>query len=436
MMQPRSDAETFALRSPEQRQAEFRKYPANHWYAYEHEWKHWRRSDQAEPEGAWRVWLVMAGRGFGKTRMGAEWIRGLAENNAGLRIAIVGATAAEVRSVMVEGECGLLAVAPTGMRPTFEPSLKRLTWKNGTIAELYSAAEPDGLRGGQHDYAWADEIAKWDKGEAAWDNLMLGLRRGAHPRVVATTTPRPVPLIRRLVKEAGVVRRGGATRDNISNLSASFITTMNDTYGGSRLGRQELEGELIDAVEGALWQRSWIDGGRVLRAPDLVRVVVGVDPPASATGDACGIIAVGLGKDGRAYVLGDHSASGLSPQGWAQAVATAAARWSADKVIAEKNNGGDMVESVLRGADVHMPVRLVHAAHGKVTRAEPVASLYEGGKIAHAGAFPELEDELCGFVTGGYEGPGRSPDRADALVWAVTELMLGKGRMEPRIRGF
>lgn len=436
-MQSRSDAETLALLSPEQRAAEFKKFPASYWYAYEHEWTYWRRTDQAEPEGDWRVWLVMAGRGFGKTRMGAEWVRGLAERTAGLRIAIVGATAAEVRAVMVEGECGLLAVAPNGKRPIYEPSLKRLTWPNGTIAELYSAAEPEGLRGGQHDYAWADEIAKWDKGEAAWDNLMLGLRRGANPRVMATTTPRPVPLIRRLVKEAGVVKRGGTTRANALYLPSTYIAAMDATYGGTRLGRQELEGELIDSVEGALWHRDWIDGGRVVQSPALRRVVIGVDPPASAAGDACGIIAVGLGEDGRAYVLGDHSVAGLSPQGWARAVATAAARWNADKVIAEKNNGGEMVESTLRSADVHMPVRLVSASHGKVTRAEPIAALYEGGKVSHAGAFPELEDELCGFVIGGdYQGPGRSPDRADALVWAVKELMLGKRLVEPRISGF
>jgi phage terminase large subunit-like protein len=263
---------------------------------------------------------------------------------------------------------------------------------------------------------------------AAWDNLMFGLRKGERPRVLVTTTPRTTALVRRIEKLAvaadAVVR--GRTRDN-PHLPESFVAAMFETYAGTRLGRQELDGELLEDVEGALWTRAMIERCRTDAAPEMTRVVVGVDPPASATGDACGIVAVGLGRDGCGYVLEDATVSGASPEGWARAVARCAARHGADRVIAEKNQGGEMVTSVLRGADSGLPVKLVHATRGKAVRAEPVALLYEAGKIRHRGAFPALEDELCGLQAGGgYEGPGRSPDRADALVWAMSELMLGK----------
>ena len=398
-------------------------------------WPFWRLAAQAEPEGDWRVWLVMAGRGFGKTRMGAEWVRERAEADGSLRIALVGATMVEARNVMVEGESGLLSACANGMAVQWEPSLKRLTWANGAVAQLYSAAEPESLRGPQHHLAWADEIAKWPYGIAAWDNLMMGMRLGVAPQVVATTTPRPVPLVRRLYAGNGVRRTAGRTLDNAANLPPSFLQSVQAEYGGTRLGRQELGGELIDDAEGALWTRDRIETCRVRSAPQMKRVVIGVDPPASSGGDACGIVAVGMCGEGKGWVLADESVSGQSPEGWARAVADAALRWEADRVIAEKNNGGEMVESVLRAADVSMPVTLVHASKGKVPRAEPVAALYEKGRVHHVGAFPALEDELCGLIVGGsYEGPGRSPDRADALVWAVTELMLGKKREGPRIR--
>ena len=398
-------------------------------------WHFWRLAAQAEPKGDWGVWLVMAGRGFGKTRMGAEWVRERAEADGKLRIALVGATLSEVRNVMVEGESGMLASAANGVSVEWEPSLKKITWANGAVAHIYSAAEPESLRGPQHHLAWADEIAKWPYGIDAWNNLMFGLRVGVHPQVMATTTPRPVPLIRRLLQDRAVQRTVGRTIDNAANLPESYLRTMQATYGGTRLGRQELDGELIEDADGALWTRDRIEACRVRTAPDLVRVVIGVDPPASSTGDACGIVAAGLCAAGQGWVLADESVSGESPEGWARAVAVAAARWQADRVIAEKNNGGEMVESVLRAADVAMPVRLVHASKGKVPRAEPVAALYEKGRIHHAGAFPALEDELCGLIVGGgYEGPGRSPDRADALVWAMTELMLGKRGEGPRVR--
>lgn len=391
----------------------------------ETDWDFWGRPTQMAPHGDWRVWLLMAGRGFGKTRAGAEWVRRRAEKGPRERIALVGATMGEARSVMVEGESGLIAIAPIDNRPDWQPSLRRLTWPNGAQAFLYSAAEPESLRGPQHSAAWADEIAKWPGGEAAWDNLMLGLRAGRWPRAVATTTPRPVALIRRLVAEKGVVVSSGRTAENRAHLPAAFLSAMEETYGGTRLGRQELNGELIDEIVGALWTRALIDGCRVRRLPAVARVVVGVDPPAGIGGDACGIVAVALGEDGLGYVVEDASVAGLGPEGWARAVAMAAARNRADRVIAEANNGGAMVESVLRAAAAHLPVRLVHAAHGKAARAEPVSALYAAGRVFHLGAYPALEDEMCGLVMGGgYQGPGRSPDRADALVWAMTELML------------
>lgn len=398
-------------------------------------WRFWKLAAQAEPEGDWRIWLVMAGRGFGKTRMGAEWVRARAEADGTLRIALVGATIVEARNVMVEGESGLLACAANGMPVRWEPSLRKLCWENGAVAQIYSAAEPEALRGPQHHLAWADEIAKWPYAIAAWDNLMMGLRLGAQPQAMATTTPRPVPLVKRLHVAADVRRTVGRSLDNAANLPLAYIRAMQAEYGGRRIGRQELDGELIEDAEGALWTRDRLEECRMGATPELVRVVIGVDPPASSGGDACGIVVAGLCAGGKGWVLADESVSGRSPEGWAQAVAAAAERWQADRVVAEKNNGGDMVESVLRAAQVTMPVRLVHASRGKGARAEPVAALYEKHRVHHAGAFPALEDELCGLIAGGaYEGPGRSPDRADALVWALSELMLAKGQAGPRIR--
>lgn len=390
----------------------------------EKHWGWWQRPGQAAPAGEWRTWLVMAGRGFGKTRIGAEWIRAAAERNPKLRIALVGATREDVRRVMIEGESGLLAVAEPQSRPCWEPSIGRLTWPCGARAEVFAASEPEKLRGPQHHIAWADEIGKWANGETAWDNLMMTLRAG-RPQVVATTTPRSVALVRRLIADETVVTTRGATAANRANLAQGFLQSM-QIYSGTRLGRQELHGELLDDVPGALWTRGLIERARVEAVPELARVVIGVDPPASAAGDACGIVAVGLGRDDRGYVIEDASVRGASPEGWARAVAACAARHRAERVVAEKNQGGEMVASVLRGADSGLPVTLVHASRGKDARAEPVALLYEAGKAWHAGVFPALEDELCGLQAGGgYEGPGRSPDRADALVWAMTELMLG-----------
>lgn len=411
--------------------------------ALAHDWRWLARPEQMAPEGDWQVWLMMAGRGFGKTRAGAEWVRAIAEHDGRARIALVGATLGEARSVMVEGPSGLLAIAPWWNRPAFSPALRKLIWPNGAMATLFGAAEPEALRGPQFSHGWADEIAKWPGGQAAWDNLMMGMRLGTRPRVLATTTPRPVPLVRTLVARDGgdVAVTRGRTADNAANLAEGFIAAMERNYGGTRLGRQELEGELIAEVEGALWSRDLLDRCRVAHVPGredgaalLSRVVVAVDPPASAHGDACGIVVAGLASDGRAYVIADATVEKATPEGWARAVAAAAAAHGADRVVAEANNGGAMVESVLRAAEAGLPVRLVHASRGKVARAEPVAALYEAGRVLHRGAFWSLEDQMCGLVAGGgYVGPGRSPDRADALVWALTELMLGR-RGDARVR--
>jgi phage terminase large subunit-like protein len=393
---------------------------------------------QLPPEGDWRTWLIMAGRGFGKTRAGAEWVRLVAED-PDARIALVAATLGEARSVMVEGESGLLACCPPARRPVFEPSLRKVTFANGAQAFLYGANEPEALRGPQHSHAWCDEIAKWGNAHGraakAWDNLLLGLRLGADQRVVATTTPRAVPLLRRLIDGEGLALTRGRTTDN-GHLPERWRRSMQVEFGRSLLARQELDGELIEEIEGALWSRALLEQCRedAASAPEA-RVVIGVDPPASATGDACGIIVCALGEDGIARVLADCSVRKATPERWAREVSLAARGWAADRVIAEANNGGEMVRSVLHAADIALPIRLVHASRGKSARAEPVAALYESGRVRHVRELPQLEDELCGLMAGGtYEGPGRSPDRADALVWALTELMLER-RGEPRVRG-
>jgi len=406
---------------------------------FAHHWQLWARRDQLPPPGDWRVWLIMAGRGFGKTRAGAEWVRAVAAADPAARIALVGASLGEARAVMVEGESGLLEVCPPRSRPLFEPSLRRLTWPNGAQATLYSAQEPESLRGPQHSHAWCDELAKWDNaaGRAlrAWDNLLLGLRLGDAPRAAVTTTPRAVPLLRRLIDHEGTVVTRGRTEDNADHLPERFVQGIRRQYGRSALGRQELDGELIADAEGALWTRALLEARREAAATSPVtRVVIGVDPPVSAGGDACGIVVCAACEDGIARVLADASLEKPSPERWARAVARTAEAWAADRVVAEANQGGSMVASVLRAADVALPIRLVHARQGKSARAEPVAALYEAGRVRHVGQLPSLEDQLCGLIAGGaYHGPGRSPDRADALVWALSELMLAP-RLRPRVR--
>jgi len=396
----------------------------------------WAHDGQLPPEGeGWRVWLMMAGRGFGKTRAGAEWVHALANAKRGVRIALVGATMHEARSIMVEGVSGLLRVAKlNGERLVWEPSLGKLKWRNGSEAQLFSGENPDGLRGPEHDFAWADELAKWAQPEEAWSNLQMGLRRGSRARALITTTPRSVSLLKRIRDDRWTVMTNGRTDENI-NLDDRYVEVMTATYGGTRLGRQELDGELITDVEGSLWPRDLIERSRVDRPPVFDRIVVGVDPPAGVGEgcDACGIVVAGRSQ-GKLYVIADESCQGLSPDGWSRLVAAAVARWDADMVVAEANNGGAMVGSVLKAAEVGVRVRLVHASKGKAARAEPISLRFESGRAFFAGRFPQLEDELAGLTTGGgYEGPSRSPDRADAMVWAMTELSETRSGV-PRVR--
>ena len=396
-------------------------------------WWLWAHSGQIAPPGDWRVWLIRAGRGFGKTRAGAEWVSEIARTTKKARIALVGATAQDVRRVMIEGESGLLAVAQGGDTIDYRREAGEVHFGTGAVAAIFSAAAPEKLRGPQHVAAWCDELAKWRYGDAAWDNLMLTMRGRADARTLVTTTPRPIHLLRRIMASKDTVETRGSSHDN-PHLPARFLEAIEAQFGGTRLGRQEIAGDLLDDVVGALWSRSMFEACRVGAAPALVRTVVAVDPPASAEGDACGIVAVGLGEDGRGYVLEDASVRGLSPEGWARAVVRCATRHRADRVIAEKNQGGNMVASVLFAADAALPLALVHATQGKTLRAEPVSLLYEQGRVSHVGGFPDLEDELCGFVIGGgYDGPSGSPDRADALVWALSELLLKK-RKAARVR--
>lgn len=405
----------------------------------------WAHKNQLPPSGeGWRTWLMMAGRGFGKTRAGAEWIYRLAEGKPGCRIALVGGTMIEARSIMVEGVSGLLAVARRyGRKLDWEPSLGRLNWPNGSRAELFSGDNADGLRGPEHDFAWCDELAKWRQAQESWDNLQFGLRRGARPRALVTTTPRPLLLLDRIKAQPTTVTTTGRTSDNI-NLDEKVIALLTATYGGSRIGRQELDGELLKDVEGALWTRKMIEGARACPLSpnpspaegtgEFDRIVVGVDPPAGASvgSDACGIVVAGSAA-GKLYVLEDASVQGLSPEGWSNRVAAAAARWGAGLIVAEANNGGAMVASVLNAAEVPVKVRLVHASLGKSARAEPIALKFETGRAFLAGRFAELEAELCGMIAGGgYAGPGRSPDRADAMVWAMTVLSETRSGL-PRI---
>lgn len=401
----------------------------------DYHWEFIARPEQLPPKGAWRTWMVLAGRGFGKTRSGAEWVRSIAESHPEARIALVTSSLAEARAVMVEGESGIMACCAPDRRPLFEPSLRRLRFPNGAQAQLFSAAEPEALRGPQHSHAWCDEIGKWplshSRATRSWDNLLMGMRLGKDPRIVATTTPRAVPLVQRLLDgetEESTAVTCGSTYDNAANLPKKFLEAIDQEFSGTQLARQEIAGEMLSDIEGALWTRAMLEQARdEVEACEHRRVVVAVDPPASAHGDECGIVVAALGEDGIARILADCSLADALPGKWANVVANAARQWKADRVIAEANQGGSMVESVLRAADSALPVKLVHASRGKVARAEPVAALYAAGRVRHCGHFAQLEDQMCGLLTGGeYAGPGRSPDRADALVWALSELMLGR----------
>ena len=389
--------------------------------AARYEWARHARPEQMQPVGEWRRWLLLAGRGFGKTRVLSETLRAWATSGRYQRIALVARTAADVRDVLVEGQSGILAVSPDDERPTWEPSRRRLTWRSGAIATTYSAEEPDQLRGPQHDAALADEVAAWSRPDA-WDQLQMGLRLGTDPRVVVATTPRPTPLIRSLLAAPGTVVTRGATRDNMANLAPGVVADLERRYAGTRLGRQELDGEILDDSAGALWRWQWIDAARVARAPDLRRVVVAIDPAASSHDDSdeTGIVVAGVGHDGRAYVLADASGR-YRPEEWARTALALYREHHADCIVAEANNGGEMVAATLRVHDRGANVRTVHATRGKATRAEPVAALYEQGRASHVGALARLEDQL---TTWDPATSRTSPDRLDALVWALTEVML------------
>jgi phage terminase large subunit-like protein len=397
-------------------------------------WDFWARPNQLIPQGDWNTWLILAGRGFGKTRMGAETIRSWVCGDTPLapgrysRIALVAETAADARDVLVEGESGLLAVHPSDFRPTYHPSKRLVVWPNGARAWLYNAVEPDQLRGPQHDAAWCDELAKWQRAQDTWDQLQFGLRLGEHPRCIVTTTPRPIPVVRKLVADQDTYVTRGATFDNASNLASPFLKQIQDRYGGTRLGRQELEGEILEDIPGALWTRESIDNYRKKEAPDMERIIVAVDPAASSNegSDETGIIVVGISRDtdgyARGYILADGSLRG-TPEEWARQAVRLYREYDADKIVAEKNNGGEMVSSVIRSVDRSVPVTLVHASRGKYVRAEPISSLYEQGRIHHVGRFDALEDQMCLFSIDNLRDSNfGSPDRVDALVWGLTEV--------------
>jgi phage terminase large subunit-like protein len=393
-------------------------------------WRAKARPEQLPPPGDWNGWLLMAGRGFGKTRTGSEWIRECVEAGVARHIALVAPTAADARDVMVEGPAGILAVSSPWCRPQYEPSKRRLTWPNGAIASTFSSEESDRLRGPQHDLAWCDELGAWADPSSTWDMLAFGLRLGQHPRWLVTTTPKPIKLLRELLARDGkdVTVTRGSTFDNAANLAAPFLDAVKARYEGTRLGRQELNAELLLDIPGALWNREMLEKAYFSgRLPDMRRVVVAVDPSGTRgeedTGDSVGIVVAGLGLDERGYILADRTCK-LSPDAWGREAVKAYREFKADRIVAERNFGGAMVEHVLRTIDRNVSYREVTASRGKVARCEPVAALYEQERVRHAGSFPELEDQACAMTSDGYTGDG-SPDRLDAAVWAISDLMLG-----------
>lgn len=408
----------------------------------------WALPHQLPPEGAWRSWVIMGGRGAGKTRAGAEWVRTQVEGarpgdpgRAG-RVALVGETIDQVREVMIFGESGILACSPPDRRPVWEATRRRLVWPNGAVAQVFSAHEPESLRGPQFDAAWVDELAKWKKAEETWDQLQFALRLGPNPQQVVTTTPRNVAVLKAILNNPSTVVTHAPTDANRAHLAASFLEEVKARYGGTRLGLQELDGALLEDAEGALWTSAMLERGRVDEVPTLSRIVVAVDPPVTghAGSDECGIVVVGAVTDGpvqdwRAYVLEDASVQGTSPDGWARAAIEAMQRHGADRLVAEVNQGGDLVQAVIRQVDPLVSFKAVRASRGKSARAEPVAALYEQGRVHHLRGLARLEDQMCRMTARGYEGRG-SPDRVDALVWALTALMVDPAQavQRPQVR--
>ncbi len=406
----------------------------------------WSLPHQAPPEADWRTWVILGGRGAGKTRAGAEWVRTLVEGPTPLaagamgRVALIGETMEQAREVMVFGDSGLLACAPSDRRPEWIAGRRMLVWPNGAEAQVLSAHDPDGLRGRQFEALWADELAKWRRAQDAWDMLQFGLRLGQTPRACVTTTPRRSAVLEALLDRPTTVMTHAPTQANRAHLAAGFLQEITARYGGTTLGRQEIEGLLMRDIEGALWSRGDFKPAAAPFVPD--RIVVAVDPPGSshASADACGIVVAGVVmrgpvQDWHAVVLEDASLQGVKPTAWAEAAIAAFHRHGADRLVAEVNQGGEMVEAVLRQVDPLIPYRAVHAARGKVARAEPVAALYEQGRVAHAPGLCDLEDQMVQMTAGGYAGQG-SPDRVDALVWALHDLMIGPAATwrNPQIR--
>jgi phage terminase large subunit-like protein len=434
-----SSKSSLASLAPDQRQALIKELTTAERAVLAYIWQAWARPSQLPPPGTWRVWLFLAGRGAGKTRAGAEWVRWLVEQRGVRRLALVAPTAADARDVMVLGESGIVAVSPPWLRPLYEPSKRSLRWPNGAVATLYSAEEPDRLRGPQHEAAWCDELCAWTKPQDTWDMLMFGLRLGHDPRVFVSTTPKPQPLLKALLAMPQCAVTRATTFDNRANLAGPFIEEIAARYQGTRLGRQELDGELVEDVEGALWTRAMLEAVRSTIHPlTFKRIVIGLDPSGRG-GSAQGVVVAGLGADGLFYVLEDASLT-ASPERWAERVVSVHDRHRADKIVLERNYGGDLGFAVLERARRGLPVAMVTASRGKHVRAEPIALLYEQGKVRHLGAFPELEDQLCAMRPDGYAGAG-SPDRLDALVWALTELsspprvayLIGGGRPKPAL---
>lgn len=385
-----------------------------------YDWNFWARPNQLAPQGNWRHWLILAGRGWGKTRTGAQWLRQLVEEKQASRIALVGKTSADVRDVMIEGDSGILSISRPEFRPEYIPSKRKLIWPNGCLAFTYSADEPDQLRGPQFDAAWCDELAKWQY-RMAWDNLLFGLRLGTNPRSCITTTPVPSAIIKELAKDPQTFVTRGSTYDNKDNLARPFLEAIIKKYEGTRLGRQELFAEILDDNPGALWNTYQLDEARCAKQPELKRIVVAVDPAVSnnESSDETGIIVAGIDENDLGYILEDLSGK-YNPNEWGNKAVYAYHKWSADKLVVEVNQGGDLVEANIRTIDRNIPIKKIHANKGKYLRAEPISSLYEQNKVKHVGVFAELESQMCDFTP----GSGKSPDRLDAMVYALTELMI------------
>jgi phage terminase large subunit-like protein len=422
------DARVFASLSPAEQHAFVSTLTDAEAAQLKYLWEAWARDSQLEPGGRWSTWLYMGGRGAGKTRAGSEWVRKKKDHTP--YIHLIGRTAADVRDVMICGESGILACSPLWDKPTYQPSRRRLVWDNGAQAITFSADEPESLRGPQCGALWADEIGAWQYRDS-WDQAMFGLRLGDNPQACATTTPRVTELVRTLIKQSTTKLTRSTTYDNKANLAGSFFTQVISRYEQTRLGRQELLGELIEDNERALWRReSMIEALRVHTKPEVLkRIAVAIDPPAadpkeSENAAEAGIVVAGLGMDHHGYALADRSQQ-ASPELWARIAITAYLEYEADVIVVEVNQGGAMVSSVLRGVakDMGIAIRIVEvrATRGKLLRAEPVSALYERGLVHHVGVFPEMEDQMCQWEPG-----QKSPDRLDALVWALTELMVGE----------